>query len=320
MPLRRSALTLWFALIAMAMSAQTREFPYPSIPDTLREATERGRYLLLHYWDNVDFNDTLQVKDADITEQGFVNFIDLIPRVTELAVRTGAVEKSIRSDFPPFVKEAVGNFVKRAFEDATAKEIFEKIVEHYLDDPNSPMRNDGVYALVLEEELRQVQRASDSHASDSIAAKRERLTYKLRNVSKNQEGSVATDFTFVDRQGREHRLSDYKSQPVVLYFYDPDCENCHRITAELKKSEALKTMTVLAIYPDEDTDNWRRKPQPFPQNWLDGYSPEGEITAKTLYYIQATPSIYLLDVDNRIVLKDTEPDRLLGTIQQRIQL
>lgn len=317
MQARRCVLTLWFALVAMAMSAQTREFPYPSIPDTLREATERGRYLLLHYWDNVDFNDTLQVKDADITEQGFVNFIDLIPRVTELAVRTGEAGNMVSTDFPDFVKEAVGNFVKRAFEDATAKEIFEKLVEHYLDDPNSPMRNDRVYALVLEKELRQVQRAS---GSDTLAAERERLTYKLRNVSKNQEGSVATDFTFVDRQGREHRLSDYKSQPVVLYFYDPDCENCHRITAELKKSEALKKLTVLAIYPDDDTDNWRRKPQPFPSNWIDGYSPNGEITAKTLYYIQATPSIYLLDVDSRIVLKDTEPDRLLGTIQQRIQL
>lgn len=311
MQARRCALTLWFALVAMAMSAQTREFPYPSIPDTLRDATERGRYLLLHYWDNVDFNDTLQVKDADITEQGFVNFIDLIPRVTELTVRTGTAGDSISTDFPPFVKEAVGRFIKRAFEDATSKEIFEKLVEHYLDDPNSPMRNDRVYALVLSE-------ASD--LLEASEAERERLAYKLRNVSKNQEGSVATDFTFVDRQGKRHRLSDYRNKPVVLYFYDPDCENCHRITAELKKSEALKKMTVLAIYPDDDTDNWRRKPQVFPQNWLDGYSPKGEITAKTLYYIQATPSIYLLDVDNRIVLKDTEPDKLLGTIKQRIQL
>lgn len=314
MSLRRSILVLLFTIQTLVSRAQVREYPYPTLPDSLKTTTERGSYLLLHYWDEIDFNDTLLVRDENIGEQGFVNYIDLIPRITEI-MRMIETRNMISTDCPAVVKESVARFVKKAM-CSMSKTFFEKMIDHYLDDPNSPLRNDKTYALMLEAQLAQMSVTS----KDADVTARERLTYKLRNVRKNQEGTVATNFIFVDRQGKQHQLRDYKDTPVVLYFYDPDCENCHKITAMLSKEETLKTITVLAIYPDEDEANWRQKPQPYPENWIDGYSPEGEITTQSLYYIQATPSIYLLDADNKIVLKDTDPDRLIEKIKHRIQL
>jgi len=35
-------------------------------------------------------------------------------------------------------------------------------------------------------------------------------------------GDAAPDFTLPDQNGEEHRLSDYRGKPVVLYFYPKD--------------------------------------------------------------------------------------------------
>ena len=52
-------------------------FPFPAIPETMTEPQERRSYLLLHYWDNYDFADTVLLHRADVTEQGLVNYVAL---------------------------------------------------------------------------------------------------------------------------------------------------------------------------------------------------------------------------------------------------
>lgn len=37
-----------------------------------------------------------------------------------------------------------------------------------------------------------------------------------------KEGTKALDFKLKDKDGREHKLSDYKGKPIVLYFYPKD--------------------------------------------------------------------------------------------------
>ena len=43
-------------LSADSLLAQDTDFPYPSVPDTLRKPEARADYLPLHYWDNFDFS------------------------------------------------------------------------------------------------------------------------------------------------------------------------------------------------------------------------------------------------------------------------
>ncbi len=257
-------------VIAWSMSLgvhaqQQSAFTYPQMPDTLRTVEKRAEYLALHYWDRFDFTDTLQLNNPDCAEQGFVNYIDLLARFQ-----------------PTLAKESIHIFAPKAFGTQKAKEKFESLIEHYLDNPSSPMRNDRMYLLFLEQ-------MSKMKAFDEI--EKERLAFKIKSTNKNLPGDVALNFTFKDKDGHSHQLRDYQDRKVILYFYDPDCENCHRVTAWLNKQTIPEDITLLNIHADD--------------------------TVSDQYSIRAMPTIYLLDKGNRVVLKDCTPESLLQVISQQ---
>ncbi len=286
--------------------AQTNQetFPYPSVPATLKTNEARADYVMAHYWDNFNFPDTLLLHKPDITEQGFVNFLDLLPRLDSLTAQKGVkafCHKAYDTDYAdPKVKKTVQKY-------------FLDLTERYLDDPRSPMRNDVVYRIFLNQYL-------SSPSFDE--ANKIRYKFLFENVGKNLPGTTATDFAYIDRKGQHRTLHTTPGEYTVLYFNDPDCENCHAITAHLRKDSLLThspRIQVLAVYADADTEEWKKHPQPFPASWIDGYSPKGEITHKLLYFIRATPTIYLLDKHKKVLLKDPSPELLLTTLRQLTQ-
>lgn len=250
---------------SLQLNAQQRtDFPYPALPDTLKDVEQRAEYLSIHYWDNYDFADSLLVKNADVTEQGFVNFIDLLPRFSKKTA-----EKGIEA------------FCQKAFANEKAKEKFESLIDHYYDDPQSPMRNDRVYLLFLA-------RMAENPAFSE--AEKERLNFKIKSTDKNLPGDVALDFTFQDKSGKEHKLSDYKGQRTIIYFYDPECDNCHRITEWLSKQTIPAEIAFLNVLADDKITN--------------------------LYSIRATPTIFLLDTDNKVILKDCTAEELMAAVKE----
>ena len=292
-------ITVAVSLACLCLSGHGQEaasFPYPTVPDTLRTVEGRAEYVVTHYWDKFNFGDTVLTHRPEITEQVFAYFLDLLPRVdSALAVR------------------GVELFVGKAFAGnvpGTVRKYFADKTDHYLYDTQSPMRNDALYALFA---------SSLQRCPSFDIAERERYAFRLRNVVKNQPGTVATDFAYTDRKGQRSTLLTTPGEYTVVYFNDPDCENCHRITEQLKRDSILGgkskgRIKVLAVYPGTETDEWRRHGQPFPTWWIDAYSPDGEIEARQLYFLRATPTIYLLDKDKRVMLKDPSPEKLLKAI------
>lgn len=265
--MRKYILSL-LALIAIQLSAhaQVSSFAYPVIPDTLKNVEQRANYLTLHYWDNFDFTDSLQLHNANHAEQGFVNYIDLIARLKN----------------SPAIPQSIKSFCSKAFAQSTAKDKFESLIAHYLQNPKSPMRNDRTYLLFLQE-------MKTSPYFDET--ERERINFQIKTRNKNLPGDKAIDFAFSDKEGKQHQLSDYKDKKVILYFYDPDCANCHRISAWLDKQTIPADYTFLTIYADTRLSD--------------------------LYSLEAIPTIYLLDMGNIVVLKDCSPELLIHTINQK---
>ena len=284
---------LWACTLVQAQAQQS--FPYPAIPDTLRSVEQRAGYLSEHYWDNYNFADTLLLKSKEVTEQGFVNFIDILNRFNldnaskgvahkDIARKDIAQKDIVRKDITrkDITQKGIACFTRKAFSNAAAKERFENLIEHYFEDQLSPVRNDRVYLIFLEE-------MKNSPCFDET--EKERIAFKIKTTNKNLPGDIAINFKFKDENGKEHQLSDYKDQKVILYFYDPDCENCHEVSAWLKQQTIPADIKVLKMIADNHISY--------------------------IYSLKNMPTIFLLDKENKIILKDCTAQELIENISTK---
>lgn len=284
---------LWAYTLVQAQAQQS--FPYPAIPDTLRSVEQRAGYLSEHYWDNYNFADTLLLKSKEVTEQGFVNFIDILNRFNLDNDSKGVAHKDIaqkgiaRKDITQqgiaqkdITQKGIACFTRKAFSNAAAKERFENLIEHYFEDQLSPVRNDRVYLMFLEE-------MKNSPCFDET--EKERIAFKIKTTNKNLPGDIAINFKFKDENGKEHQLSDYKDQKVILYFYDPDCENCHEVSAWLKQQTIPADIKVLKMIADNHISY--------------------------MYSLKNMPTIFLLDKENKVILKDCTAQELIENISTK---
>ena len=106
----------------------------------------------------------------------------------------------------------------------------------------------------------------------------------------------------------------------MLFFYDPDCSNCRKFEKLFAEIPAFVemvengTLRVLAIYPDENREEWAAKAVYMPQGWIVGSNKQVISEPGNFYDIRATPTIYLLDGRKRVVLKDTSMEQLIDYV------
>ena len=76
--------------------------------------------------------------------------------------------------------------------------------------------------------------------------------------------------------------------------------------------EGIRTgkLAVLNIYIDEDLKAWKEYMPIYPEEWYNGYDPDYVIRTDILYNVRAIPSLYLLDKDKKVIMKDTPEARL----------
>ena len=93
-------------------------------------------------------------------------------------------------------------------------------------------------------------------------------------------------------------------------FSNPGCPMCREIIEEISSSPLINEMMekgvveVLAMYPDEDLVAWRDHIGDIPPSWINGYDSGMKITEARSYNLQAIPSLYLLDSEKRVIIKD----------------
>lgn len=269
------------------------QFPFPEIPATLTEPEARKAYLLAHYWEQFDFADTTLVNNRDVTEQGFVNFIAL------LADGTTSEE---------LTRESLENWCAGFVGKDQARRILTKTADDYLYNPNSPFYNEALYGLYLEALLGKLPQTD---------AMRSAYRFKLELVRRNNVGDRATDFVYYLPDGTRRTLAatSVKNDRLLLVFYDPECESCHEVlmqmAADRALAEAVKAgkLSVLAVYTEGNDGTWRKALPDMPEGWTVGTDREA-VKQGALYDLKAMPSLYLLDGQKRVVLKDAAYEKI----------
>lgn len=253
-------------------------------------------YKIEHFWDKYDFTDTLSDDKQDVTEQMLMDYLKLLPRITD--------KKAC---------DVLKRFTAKFMANQEISSCFLYQMELLLFEPNSPVRNDEYYIAVLEEAL----------ASENLKGMmRVRPMYQLRMLQKNRQGEKAADFTFTFTDGQTGKLWNIPAKYILLMFYDPSCEHCQELIRELAAShlvnqllsiseQGIPYLSLVTICMENSGDAWERCCIALPGAWLNGYDSENELIEKELYFLRSLPSLYLLGEDKMVLLKDAPIGKIL---------
>lgn len=270
---RKTIHTIILALTVVACSPTKKEqpvavkrFSLPEVPAMLVTPEQKTEFIATHYWDNFDFSDTTLISRTDITEQAFADFVNML---------------SIAS--PQLIDKGATALMGKASADSAMYAHFVTLSEKYLYDPNSPLRNEDIYIAVLKNII----------ANETLDDSRKiRPRYQLRMALRNRKGDKATDFAYTTPTGSKARLYQAKGDPLLLFFYRPECETCKSVKEYIANREIDKQVKILFVNPDTDV-------------YLD-----------TIYDLRASPVLYLLDKNKKVLLKDAS----IEVIEQELNI
>ena len=235
------------------------------------------------YWDDFDFDHPERITEYDT--------VDIICALSDYVVV-----------IPPSKADSLlRNLITRASAHRPTLDFFAMVMEVVLHDPNSPVRNDEYYIPVLETLL--ASPLLDDY--DRIAPE-----YDLALAKQNRIMHTANDFVYTTANGKRARLHDIKADYVILMFSNPGCPMCREIMEEISASPLLNEMQergslkVISLYPDADLEAWRAHLGDMPERWIKAFDEGMIISSQRLYNLNAIPSLYLLDKDKCVLVKD----------------
>jgi thioredoxin-related protein len=248
--------------------------------------TDRIYSLINHYFDGIDFNDSLIIKTSDINKwmDNYVNLYGQLSTTTALrdslfplAGKT-AIEKAKQGH--PLVYGWMVDYFYRGYE-ANGIDAGMKILEPYLDDPNC------------------------------LTSKRQEIARRLKGIETLVKGSKAPDIAMKDSEGNLFELNKLETQCkyVLILFWSADCEHCAEILGKLypwqQQPDVNQKITVVAISLDETETEIKAWDQKIPEfkGWKHLRADEG-VRSKVAsdYYILATPVMVLIDAKTREIV------------------
>lgn len=269
-----------------AMAVDSMELALPEVPADLKEPGERAAFVSLHFWDALDFGRDSRSLDTGFVEQNFANYLTVLAVTPE-----------------EDAQKAVARLLSEAGKSEGASGLLRYVAEHYLDDPNSPMRSEELYIYFLREWI---------SASESEEGVRLRAEHRLGEAMKNRRGEIATDFRLVRRDGAESTLlKELGAGETLVMFYDPDCEQCKEIKGELAVAPLPEGVKVIAIDVTGDRKRFEATKRDMPESWTVGFDLEG-VEDKERYVFRAMPTFYVLASDGRVLLKDPPVETIIG--------
>ncbi|MDR1456055.1 MAG: DUF5106 domain-containing protein [Tannerella sp.] len=262
-----------------------RTFPMVTVPTVYTDPAARAEYLAMHYWDLFNFADTAGVGSAaGVTEQALANYLSILPYTSYRVICRGLTH---------VMEEAEAHEAMYAF--------ISTLMERYLFDLNSPLRNEEFFIPVLEQMV----------ASKTLNEPRKvRPGQLLSQLQKNRPSTQAANIRYALASNARSSLYDLKTDFILVLFHNLDCGSCREVANQIENSQAVtemqkrKRLTVLSIYPGQDVDAWKKYLPEMPSSWINGYDCDGEIYEKELYVLRTLPTLYLTDRNHQVLMKD----------------
>ena len=283
--MKKHVLTAVLFLVATSLNAQIFR-PLEQMSDV-----ERSVFLAERYWENFPFNDTAILQAQNF--QGSIRNYLLSIRFADL----------------PTIQRSLVETIRKADTNEKMYRHFVEAFDFYLNDPLSDIREEQWIEPVWRQMLK---------SRWSIAADEARIQFLLGMAAKNPVGSAATELEFVTIQGQRGRLSEIEAELLLVYFYIPGCVQCIMMREWIEEDTAYQELhnagilQALAFYPEKDMSLFQSYRTSIPNTWINGRDPDGmsQLEEEGRYQMRGAPTIYLLDKDKKVLLKDARMDLL----------
>lgn len=264
-------------------ACDTSIFSMPIVPDSLKSVKLRANYVVLNFWHHLRTSKQLSVDDKHELEQAFVNYISVLPMADTINVSHSA----------EWLMNAVAANTELNCEVLG-------LAEKYLYELSSPCRNEDFFKAIL------------TDASLGKLTEAEQFYWKRlkKLLSSNNPGQPANDFVITYQNGAKHKLSEIEADYLILFFNNPDCEECVKMKNTLAKQSFPQNCKIVSVYPDDDIRLWKESLTTVPADWISGYDEGLMITNDDIYDLRSLPVLYLLDKGKEVIIKNAKIDRL----------
>lgn len=143
---------------------------------------------------------------------------------------------------------------------------------------------------------------------------------RMEGYKKMSEGGQAPDFILRDVEGKSYQLSRMESPWVLVMFWSSTCEGCRKLMPDLHQwylTENNMDLEVVAISMDTSVLNFEYLYEQIAPRWITAHDPlgwHGKVASD--YYVYATPSLFLLDRQRKIVAKPTSFRQFLRSVKK----
>lgn len=277
------AIFLLFFLGVRLAAAQSL-FQLPIVPDSIQTLSDRCDYLAEHYWDYCEPKQAMGHREKLSDELS--TYLNIL----------------INADADKAVKGVEG-LTKKFGKDAGDLLFLTTQAERMLYGDSAATWVDELYIPFLE--------AAIGHKKIDKANKA-RFQHQLTTLANSLPGRVAPSLPLKLGDGTKGNLDDFNAQALVIFFNDPDCDECRlarmRLDADILTNQLIDKGIVKVVslslgepWPDS------------PSRWVNAANEDADLTFDLR---GETPQFYVLDRDHKIRFKHLDADQVLDIMRQ----
>lgn len=285
---------LFGLLLLLGISAGAKAdtyFPYPIIPDSIGMFQKRCDYLARHFWDFCDLKKAFSAKAK--MAQEFNVYISILKNANPDSAIASVVRFNKKLEKQPadqlFMAECAENL------------LYGDTAEMWIDELYLPF----AHAVASNKRIDKATKARFAHQEKILKNSLARFP--------------APSLPYTTREGTAGNLDNDSADVVVVFFNDPDCDDCNlaklRLDADISTTQLIAEgkLKVVSISLSEPTQEWKEAVASYPSTWRVGANPDADMTIDLR---AGTPEFYILDRNHNIRFKHLTIDQVLDVARQ----
>lgn len=257
----------------------------PLLPNGKKDSTFAFKYYKAHFFDDIDFSDARLLR-TPVFYGKIRQYLDklTVQHPDSMIIAADFLSEKARANPEVF------------------KFIVQNITSHYEVEATKIVGLDAIFVHMVNKYYKTGQA---TWVDSTVMAK---ITKRSNTLEPLLLGKVAPNLTLPDVYTQQpHTMHDLKGNYTIVYFWDPTCGHCKKVTPKLyewyKENREKKGIAVYAVNTtvnqQEIFDYLKEKPMDFVKVW----DPYNTSKFRDLYDIYKSPEMYLLDKDKKIISK-----------------